>query len=331
MTNENHADHVEQALRSFRDDIRPEEPPTELVNATLERLQAMNRAAEIPMRSNENRLRQFRSRVAITAGTLLVAIVAWVGLTGLPGAIALADVQLQLERAKTVRYVEIRLLELGGENLKILREMTRGKNDLGPGERRVNLGDACQPRIITIRGPHLQRTEILAPDSTIESIQISDMKAGKHVILSPNEKKLVELASQVTIDFDSGKTSEEAIGPTPDVDLIASIRDIPADATTRLPERTIEGKPVVGFFSRQTIATTQGTDTWERTYWVDPGTKLPVRVEVSHYSTDPRSARSDWVLSGFVFDEDVPESEFSLELPPGYTRETAKIYGIKVE
>jgi hypothetical protein len=215
--------------------------------------------------------------------------------------------------------------------LKLLREVTANGNKPGPDGRYISLGDSCQPRIITIRGPHQQRTEVLNSEGVIESIRINDLKAGIHVILHPKQQKLVEITSQVTIGRDSGQRSEEDLKPAPQVDLIAGIREIPADATTLLPERTISGTTVVGFFSRMTIPEGDGTSTWERTYWVNPATKLPVRVEISYYSTDPRIARSEWVLSGFVFDEDVPESEFSTELPPGYTRETAKIYGIKVE
>ena len=38
---------------------------------------------------------------------------------------------------------------------------------------------------------------------------------------------------------------------------------------------------------------------------------------------------SDWVLTDFVFDEELDESLFSTEPPAGYTVETGKIIGIQ--
>ena len=114
-------------------------------------------------------------------------------------------------------------------------------------------------------------------------------------------------------------------------DLYAQIREIPSEATTRLPARTIEGKQVIGFYSETTTPTKMGTQTWERTYWVDLKTKLPVRIEVCHHSTDKRMGRSEWIYSGFVFDEELPETLFSTEVPAGYLSETQKIYGIQLD
>lgn len=332
MTSENHSDRVEQALNAFRDSRGPAGPPADLVDETLERLQSVNRSVRTLMTSSDSRKAwPARSRVLLAVGTLLVTIVSWVGLTSVPARIAFGDVKEQLEKAKTVRYVDTRLAEFTSEKLSALRDMSRNENEPGSEHRRFSLGDDLQARIITIRGPHLQRTDVLDADGTIKWIHIKDLKDGIYVTLDPKQKKLVEITSQVTIKRDSGETSEEAVKPMPHVDLIAGIREIPADATTRLPERTIAGKQVVGFYSRKTKTTAGGTDTWERTYWVDPETKLPVRIEVSHYSTDKRVGPSNWVLSGFVFGEDFPVSEFSTEPPPGYSTEAGNVIGIEVD
>jgi hypothetical protein len=54
------------------------------------------------------------------------------------------------------------------------------------------------------------------------------------------------------------------------------------------------GKEVVGFFWEEKIERKKSTDTWKRTYWVDPNTKLPVRVEISCiYVTDRAVTTSD--------------------------------------
>lgn len=332
MTNENHSNQVDQALQSFRDQSVPEGPPVDVERETLQQMQSLNRAAELPRLATERHGRRFsRPQAAVAAGVLLAAIAAWASLVNVFGTLAFADIQEQIARIRTARYVDTRLVTLEAGDLKLLRAALSDQADPAESKQTLHLGNAHQPRIVSIRGAHLQRTEILDAEGNIESIHISDLKEGTSVILLPRQKKMMDFSSQVTIELESGKTSEAPITPTPAVDLLANIREIPPEATTRLPERNIGGKQVVGFFSRQSKPTAGGTVTWERTYWVDPETRLPVRIEVSHYGTDSRIAGSEWVLSGFVFDEDIPESEFNTELPAGYARETSKIMGIKVD
>ena len=72
----------------------------------------------------------------------------------------------------------------------------------------------------------------------------------------------------------------------------------------------------VGFRVEENI---RSTDKRTMTYWVDPQTKLPIRIEVEITSTDPMMAHSKSVLSDIVFDKDLDPALFSLDPPEGYS------------
>ena len=179
-------------------------------------------------------------------------------------------------------------------------------------------------------GRYLRRTEVLDANGQIQSVDIYNAKTGKKVRLIPKEKRFVSFGSQVTMDIDGGKETEAKIVPLPTADFYTAIREVPAEAMKRLPAKMLGDKQVVGFYWEQRIDKKKGEDTWKRTYWIDTKTKLPVRVEISHRSTDSRAGPSDWVQSDFVFGKELDESLFSTEPPEGYTAETQKIYGIRI-
>lgn len=323
---------VEQALLSFRDCPIPNGPSASLVGVTADHLQsltAQHNASDILRRKQMFRIASYSGVTAVCAS--VVAFVVCVGMLNHSAGVVFADVQKEAKKVRTVRYVCTRLAEYASDSLDEMRDLEHKQVKAKPGKTFRITGDAHQPEIIRVRGPYLQRTEKLNARGEIESIQIDDFKNGKHVTLYPKEKRFSEFKAQVTIDFDTGKNSEEEIKAAPGVDLYATISRIPAEATTQLPSRTLGGKQVVGFYWEKKIEKNMGTETWERTYWVDPKTRLPVRIEVCHHSTDKRVEGSEWIESGFVYDEEFPDDLFSTEPPEGYTREIQKIYGIKVE
>jgi outer membrane lipoprotein-sorting protein len=331
MTHDNHQDAVEQLLKSFADIPIPDGPSADLAARTLNRLNSLPEPHRLQTfrRTFMNQVRTHRS--AIAACSLLAAGMAWIGLMNHSGRMAFADVKQEIQKIRTVRYINTRLVENAADDPDELREMERKGVKPHPGRVFKVAGNAHQPRIIKISGRHLQRTETLDAMGVIDTITIDDFQTGKHVMFFPKDKKMTELDGQITYDANSKKTSEEKMKAVPEADLFAKISEVPADATRTLPARMVAGKQVIGFFSTQTTQTKEGSVTWERTYWIDPATKLPARIEVSCYGTDPRMGRSDWLLSGFVFDEEIPADEFSTETPEGYTRETQKVYGIKIE
>jgi outer membrane lipoprotein-sorting protein len=340
--NNNNSDRVEHALESLRDRPVPEGPSEELLSMTADRLRSLGIPETVPQRSmvsqrpvttqslRRNTMKQGYAGI-LAASALFVIAGAWIGLFPHSSGIAFADVKQQLEKLRTVRYVNTRLVQEAADDMEELKEMERKGVKIPPGKVFRTAGNGYQPRIIRVAGRHLQRTETLNAFGVVETIEISDLKNGTHVTQYPKEKKSVKIDRAVKIDSVTGKKTEEPVKPALNADLFASISTIPAEATTELPARMLEGKKVIGFFLQQSTPTKEGTVTWERTYWVDATTKLPVRVEISHYSTDKRIGRSDWVQSGFTYDEEFSADLFNTEPPEGYSSETQKVIGIDVK
>jgi outer membrane lipoprotein-sorting protein len=217
--------------------------------------------------------------------------------------LAFAAIQEQVQKTRSVTYLETRLASAGIQQ---------------------------ESRRVMILGRYLQREEVeeiwQGGRNLPAWIAISDLEKGKYVVVWPSEKRFVILTDQVTLSPEGGVKKEEQLTAQPEADLYQRIREIPADATTRLPERTVGNKQVVGFYYEET----KGSSTWKRTFWVDPATRLPVQIEVSHRSTAPNTGPSDWVQSDFEFDNKLNKSLFSTDPPEGYTVETTKIYGTEI-
>jgi outer membrane lipoprotein-sorting protein len=107
----------------------------------------------------------------------------------------------------------------------------------------------------------------------------------------------------------------------PKIDFYETIRAVPANPVKQLSEQAIDGKRAIGFVFEQTHQSSRGVDTWHRTYWIDPTTKLPIRIEVT--CSNPSSGDSEWVKSDFVFDAAIDESLFNTDPPAEYTDLTA--------
>jgi len=232
-------------------------------------------------------------------------------------AFAFDEEQAKVNQTRAVSYVETRLAD----------EKPVENND--PRVTKV-VSDAENPRRHFVLDRYLDRTEVLDANGQIQSVSIYNAKTGKKVGLVPKEKRFISFDSQVTMDIDGGKVTEAKIVPDLAADFYTAIREVPAEATKRLPAKTLGDRKVIGFYWEQKIAKKEGVDTWKRTYWIDTKTKLPVRVEISHRSTDSRVGPSDWVQSDFAFGEKFDESLFSTDPPKGYTDETQKIYGIRI-
>ena len=189
-----------------------------------------------------------------------IAFLTWIGLIDHSATCAFADVQEQVRKVRSVKYVETRLKDTEPEPRPPWSNRTRD-----------------YPRRHLVLGRYLHRTEVLDSDGQIESVNIFNAQTGKWLDLDPKAKRCQILANQVTLDSESGKRTETTIAAAPKADFYTEIRKIPAEATTRLPAKTIGDKEVVGFVWEQKIEKSNGTDTWKRTYWVNPVTNLPVR------------------------------------------------------
>jgi hypothetical protein len=94
------------------------------------------------------------------------------------------------------------------------------------------------------------------------------------------------------------------------------LRTIPKDTVKRLADKNIAGKRALGFLVRLG----EGRYRQEATVWVDPETRLPVRLEMAGKDDQGREARQ--VLDDILFDRPLDAALFSLTPPAGYKTQT---------
>src|SRR5262249_24359897 len=147
-----------------------------------------------------------------------IAAIAWIGLIDHSATFAFAEAQAKVNQARSVSYVETRLV---------------GKNPVENNDPRAIkvLSDAENPRRHFVLGRYLRRTEVLDANGQSQSVDIYNAKTGKMVTLFPKEKRFVSLGSQVTMDIDGGKlkVTEAKIVPVPTADFYTAIREVPAE------------------------------------------------------------------------------------------------------
>jgi len=282
------------------------------------------------------------------AGSLVYFLV---GLFVSTESIAFAEVKAQVERVRTVEYVEtsysggkpdsdatrsagemtvaetIALLEKGledaktdlVEDIKFQLSVFKGFPKKGP--------TILYVRRVRIKGKHLERSDQLFPcaataDYTSPPYSVRNARNGLTVSFIPAEKKRRVLKQQVVINPKTGEQSTSNIKKIPaTVDIFARFRQIPAEATKRLPKRMIGGCEVIGFRSVEK----HGDETWTRTHWVSPESKLP--VEIVTELRKEKTLLQRWVHNRFTFDQEIPDGLFSTETPEDYQSEDGKVYG----
>ncbi|HZZ80780.1 MAG TPA: M56 family metallopeptidase [Gemmataceae bacterium] len=179
-------------------------------------------------------------------------------------------------------------------------------------------------RRVKVLGRYRQREEMQhtpgdQPESgdTSSYVQITDAKKGVLLTLDPNDKTY-EYVKQILGINDAGEVVESKPEPQPQIDYYGRMRDVPVATAMKLPDRYIDGKVANGYEVISKAERAAGIDTWTRRYWLDPQTKLPVRIEVSLRGTNPGHAESDWVQSDIIFDRPLDAELFSTEPPAGY-------------
>src|SRR5262245_82747 len=155
MTESNEAPgFVEQALLALRDAPSPEGPPAHLLKAASARLQSLETSANAPpgcppgpspSRFAQWRLARYGGLMAACAAGIVA--LAWVGLIDHSATLAFADVQEQVRKVHSVKYVETRLKD----------------KEPDPGATAVE-SNAHHPRRHLVLGRYLHRTEVLDAD-----------------------------------------------------------------------------------------------------------------------------------------------------------------------
>jgi hypothetical protein len=157
-------------------------------------------------------------------------------------------------------------------------------------------------------------------DSLRHCVVIEDWDAKKLILLYPErqEYEYPQPESQVGISTDCEPKSESKPVPKREVDLYREVRDLPLDQAHPLPDRILDGQRLLGLETILVDRADDGVITMTRQFWVDPDTKLPVRIESSHRTTRPDHGETDWLEDQFVFDAPLDESLFSADPPAGF-------------
>jgi outer membrane lipoprotein-sorting protein len=289
-------------------------PDAEITNRAIQRAQSALDHQPIASISHQRaklvRLRNIASLAA--AAVVLFLLTAWLSSVGSNGSIAFAQVQAQVEKTKSVQYVQTR------------RDVTKQNQKAPVTEERVMVLGNLQRKEFQVIEPGDDLPDGASWATATEKIvTIYDPEKGKMLNLLPERKGYSYVKGFLSINPDDGKVETEELKPSK-ADFYKQIRDVPRDKAKQLPAKTVDGKSAVGFFVEEKIERKTGIDTWKRTYWVDEKTKLPIRIEVSMTSTVPMHGNSNWVINDIVFDAPLDAKLFSLEPPEGY-KDLAKL------
>jgi outer membrane lipoprotein-sorting protein len=155
-------------------------------------------------------------------------------------------------------------------------------------------GNPFRKTRIFIQAPGLMRGE--QEDGTYT---IMDSEKRQSLTLDPKEKKAVLFLG----------LSEMIAVPN----VYELVRDAAQDVLENLPEQAIGGKKAVGYRVRFGV----GANKKEARVWVDPKTKLPVRIEQSEKDQAGREI-AQLACTDFVFDAPLDAALFRMTPPEGY-------------
>lgn len=149
-----------------------------------------------------------------------------------------------------------------------------------------------------LSGQDRMRAEVVFPE-----MPVSITNGGKTVSLIEADKLAVIRTS--TIVDQKGNPLPES--PNRFLDLAR----VPESDIKRLPQKVVDGKSAIGF--RRMTGPYGGSQTW----WVDPKTKLPVRVEMRTRLSEG-GVMTQMVFSDIVYNAPLDDALFDVSVPDGY-------------
>jgi outer membrane lipoprotein-sorting protein len=238
-------------------------------------------------RAKERRYMKTFARLAVAASVLAAAgfLVCWVAISSSP-TFAFAEAAKVLDGLRSATYD--------------VAWQWKAESGQGPG---TATGKGY------FLAPSRERTE-RGPDGK-ESISISDQKAAKSLLLFPEQKfAMVVDTKKMTAAMEK---SADGLPPNRFETMRRLVREGcsgKGEKTERLGTKEIDGHTAIGFQTHSEYG--------EMTYWADPKTGRPVRIE--HAAPGYRM-----VMSHFRCDVDLAPALFSLEPPAGYTTQTMDV------
>ena len=161
---------------------------------------------------------------------------------------------------------------------------------------------------VLFKEPSFFRTEL---DGGI--VAIADGSQGKQLILDPATKTALLL---------EGKALEAPLGPAAAVGLVERLRQLTEGDAKHVGDKAIGDIQARGYLVKnKTIVSGKSTFETEMTVWIDPGTRLPIRIE----SSDRIQGKEIRVTtSDFQIDPDVDDALFRVAPPAGYALRKAE-------
>ncbi len=196
------------------------------------------------------------------------------------------------------------------QSVQYTRYSTKSGQPRSPaGDATVYDPQASLPPVLHVKvlGKHRQRCEV--PDAGYDLV---DSEGGTFVTVHPDRKLLRRVTTVVRIDPQTGEQTTEPYR-IPPIDFYSLVR-VPVKDVQPIGRATIDERTVIGF--RRTVKA--GLKTWTTTFWVDPDTQLPIRIETNMRTTEPGIQQWDMVATDFVFDEPLDETLFDTTPPDGY-------------
>jgi len=129
-------------------------------------------------------------------------------------------------------------------------------------------------------------------------VSVMDSVSGKCLSIIPERKQFVEI-DMTSLPGDAGRSQ---------LDAIERLRTLPDRADEELGERETGGRKLQGFRVREEGVT--------NTVWIDTGTRELIEVNVEFANAPGMSA----TMTGFQFDVDLDDAQFSVNPPAGYSR-----------
>ena len=126
-------------------------------------------------------------------------------------------------------------------------------------------------------------TDEAAGPSSDDFFEIYDAKNGKRAYVYPGKRQFV-LVKGIRHCTGPGEYSIDVVKPNPNAAFDESLRrTVSFRDAQELPECIVDGKHAIGFL----VKLARVPDTRTTTYWVDPITQLPIRIEDRHQPADP--------------------------------------------
>jgi hypothetical protein len=277
-------DELDVAFAEFRRITVPAPPPDEEMLARLGSLAAVS----LPAPSSAVRRSRLRWTAYAAAGLAASVLVSWVLLTG-GSPSAFAGVVQAVGKHKLVRHTQTQTTDFipapEGGKVPVLAPGPDGNTQA------VGVRTAYQD----LRARRF-RTEYRSPRSGLVFLEVQDYTKGRWLTTQPERKEAIVFAVE-------GR----------DVKLLIDfVREFGLQPRVTAEKTTLDGGRVVKYQlaegQRETII------------WVNPESRLPIRVEFTDRNPHPTIIRNTFVWSDFEWDPDVKDIDqlFSTDPPKGY-------------